>query len=114
MFIPVRPVARHRCVTEVEHGIALFDLDYTLLGGDATYQWIHFLIDRGALDRETCEAELERFYRIAPYFPVGQDAWILVLERHGDRGATAIVTGAAAVPSSDWPPATGSTSTRSR
>jgi HAD superfamily hydrolase (TIGR01490 family) len=43
-------------------GIALFDLDYTLLGGDATYQWIHFLMDRGALDRETCGAELERFY----------------------------------------------------
>ena len=27
-------------------GIALFDLDYTLLGGDATYEWIHFLIGR--------------------------------------------------------------------
>ena len=43
-------------------GIALFDLDYTLLGGDATYEWIHFLIRRGVLDRETFAGELERFY----------------------------------------------------
>jgi HAD superfamily hydrolase (TIGR01490 family) len=43
-------------------GIALFDLDYTLLGGDATYEWIHFLMRLGVLDRATYEAELERFY----------------------------------------------------
>ena len=43
-------------------GIALFDLDYTLLGGDATYEWIHFLIGLGALDRASYEAELEQFY----------------------------------------------------
>lgn len=43
-------------------GIALFDLDYTLLGGDATYEWIHFLIDLGVLDRGIYEGELERFY----------------------------------------------------
>ncbi len=43
-------------------GIALFDLDYTLLGGDATYEWIHFLMRLGVLDRATHEAELERFY----------------------------------------------------
>ena len=43
-------------------GIALFDLDYTLLGGDATYEWIHFLIRLGVLDRGTYEAELEQFY----------------------------------------------------
>ncbi len=36
------------------------------------------------------QAELERFYRVAPYFPVSIDSWILVLERNGDRGATAI------------------------
>jgi len=36
------------------------------------------------------QAELERFYRIAPFFPLGQDTWILVLERDGDRGPTAI------------------------
>ena len=44
------------------NGIALFDLDYTLLGGDATYEWIHFLIDLGVLDRETCATKLDRFY----------------------------------------------------
>ena len=43
-------------------GIALFDLDYTLLGGDATWEWIHFLIGQGALDRSSYEAELEQFY----------------------------------------------------
>lgn len=43
-------------------GIALFDLDYTLLGGDATYEWIHFLIGQGVLERESTAAELERFY----------------------------------------------------
>ena len=48
--------------TDRAPGIALFDLDFTLLGGDATYEWIHFLIDRGALERESTAAELERFY----------------------------------------------------
>jgi len=43
-------------------GIALFDLDHTLLGGDATYEWIQFLIRLGVLDRAIYEAELERFY----------------------------------------------------
>ena len=33
-------------------GIALFDLDYTLLGGDATYEWIQFLIRLGVLDAD--------------------------------------------------------------
>ena len=36
------------------------------------------------------QAELERYYRVAPYFPLGHDSWILVLERDGDRGPTAI------------------------
>ncbi len=36
------------------------------------------------------QAELERYYHVAPFFPLGQDAWILVLERAGDRGPTAI------------------------
>ena len=43
-------------------GIALFDLDYTLLGGDATWEWIHFLIGQGVLDRASYKAELEQFY----------------------------------------------------
>jgi phosphoserine phosphatase len=37
-------------------GIALFDLDYTLLGGDATYEWIHFLVRKGAIDAATHRA----------------------------------------------------------
>ena len=48
--------------TEDGKGIALFDLDNTLLGGDATYEWIHFLIGQGALDRAAYEAKLEEFY----------------------------------------------------
>jgi HAD superfamily hydrolase (TIGR01490 family) len=43
-------------------GIALFDLDYTLLAGDATYEWIRFLIRLGILERETHGAQLDRFY----------------------------------------------------
>jgi hypothetical protein len=36
------------------------------------------------------QAELERRYHVAPFFPLGEDAWILVLERGSDRGPTAI------------------------
>jgi HAD superfamily hydrolase (TIGR01490 family) len=43
-------------------GIALFDLDYTLLGGDATYEWIHFLIRLGILEREVHGVQLDQFY----------------------------------------------------
>jgi len=43
-------------------GIALFDLDYTLLGGDATYEWIQFLIRLGILEREIHGAQLDHFY----------------------------------------------------
>ena len=43
-------------------GIALFDLDFTLLGGDATYEWIHFLIRQGAVERANYEAQLEQYY----------------------------------------------------
>jgi HAD superfamily hydrolase (TIGR01490 family) len=43
-------------------GIALFDLDYTLLAGDATYEWIRFLIRLGILDDEKEGAELDQFY----------------------------------------------------
>ena len=51
-----------RNTTLTAKGIALFDLDYTLLGGDATYEWIQFLIRLGILDRETHGAQLDRFY----------------------------------------------------
>ena len=44
------------------HGIALFDLDYTLLGGDATYEWMQFLMRQGVLDRAVDGAQLDRFY----------------------------------------------------
>lgn len=44
-------------------GIALFDLDYTLLGGDATYEWIHFLIGQDAVERTIYEPQLEQYYR---------------------------------------------------
>ena len=43
-------------------GIALFDLNYTLLGGDATYEWIQFLIRQGVLTAEVHGAQLDRFY----------------------------------------------------
>ncbi len=43
-------------------GIALFDLDYTLLGGDATYEWIQFLMRLGVVERARYEAELDRYY----------------------------------------------------
>jgi HAD superfamily hydrolase (TIGR01490 family) len=44
------------------HGIALFDLDYTLLGGDATYEWMQFLMRHGILDRAVDGAQLDKFY----------------------------------------------------
>ncbi len=33
--------------------LALFDLDHTLLDGDCDEAWVEFLIDRGALDRDS-------------------------------------------------------------
>lgn len=52
----------HAATSRTATGIALFDLDYTLLGGDATWEWIHFLVREGAIDRESYIAELHRFY----------------------------------------------------
>jgi len=43
-------------------GIALFDLDHTLLGGDATYEWMQFLMRRGIIERANVEPRLNRFY----------------------------------------------------
>ncbi len=42
--------------------LALFDLDNTLLACDSDYEWGQFLVDRGALDRETYEAQNAAFY----------------------------------------------------
>ena len=49
--------------TDGGNGIALFDLDYTLLGGDSTYEWIHFLIGQDAVERAIYEPQLEQYYR---------------------------------------------------
>jgi HAD superfamily hydrolase (TIGR01490 family) len=43
-------------------GIALFDLDNTLLGGDSDYLWGCFLAERGVVDREVYALENRRFY----------------------------------------------------
>ena len=43
-------------------GIALFDLDNTLLDGDSDYLWGCFLVEHGLVDREVYESENQRFY----------------------------------------------------
>ena len=42
--------------------LALFDLDNTLLAGDSDFEWAHFLIEQGVLDREVYEARNQAFY----------------------------------------------------
>jgi HAD superfamily hydrolase (TIGR01490 family) len=44
-------------------GLALFDLDNTLLSGDSDYEWAQFLIERGVLERSTYEARNDHFFR---------------------------------------------------
>ena len=43
-------------------GIALFDLDNTLIAGDSDYLWGCFLAENGIVDGETHERENRRFY----------------------------------------------------
>ncbi len=43
-------------------GLALFDLDNTLLNGDSDYAWGQFLARAGAVDREVYERTNLRFY----------------------------------------------------
>lgn len=43
-------------------GIALFDLDNTLIGGDSDYLWGCFLAERGIVDGVYYEQENRRFY----------------------------------------------------
>ena len=62
-------------------GIALFDLDYTLLGGDATYEWIHFLVRKGAIDRSNI-ALLDQYYE-----DYGKGTLDIVAFLHFDFGA---------------------------
>ena len=44
-------------------GLALFDLDNTLLSGDSDYEWAQFLIERGELERSHYEARNDHFFR---------------------------------------------------
>ena len=62
-------------------GIALFDLDYTLLGGDATYEWIHFLVRRGAIDPSNIKL-LDQYYE-----DYGKGTLDIVAFLHFDFGA---------------------------
>ncbi len=43
--------------------LAIFDLDNTLLRGDSDYLWGLYLIDKGAVDRESHQLQNERFYQ---------------------------------------------------
>ena len=43
-------------------GIALFDLDNTLLEGDSDYLWGCFLVEQGIVDGQVYERENRRFY----------------------------------------------------
>ncbi|MBA2410299.1 MAG: HAD family hydrolase [Gammaproteobacteria bacterium] len=43
-------------------GLALFDLDNTLLAGDSDYEWGRFLVDRGVVNAAVYERENRHFY----------------------------------------------------
>ncbi len=43
-------------------GLAIFDLDNTLLNGDSDYLWGQFLVDQGIVDREYYESTNAGFY----------------------------------------------------
>ncbi len=44
-------------------GLALFDLDNTLLSDDSDYLWGCFLVERGLVDGKTYERENEKFFQ---------------------------------------------------
>lgn len=44
-------------------GLAIFDLDNTLLGGDSDHAWGQFLVDRGIVDPVHYRDNNDRFYR---------------------------------------------------
>jgi len=46
----------------VNLGLAIFDLDNTLLNGDSDYLWGQFLVEQGLVEREYFESENQRFY----------------------------------------------------
>jgi HAD superfamily hydrolase (TIGR01490 family) len=68
---------------KVQAGIALFDLDYTLLGGDATFEWIHFLVRKGAIDGGHITL-LDKYYE-----DYGKGTLDIVAFLHFDFGALA-------------------------
>ena len=43
-------------------GLALFDLDNTLIAGDSDYLWGCFLVEQGIVDGKLYESENQRFY----------------------------------------------------
>jgi len=43
-------------------GLAIFDLDNTLLKGDSDYLWGQFLVEQGLVDQAYFESENQRFY----------------------------------------------------
>jgi len=88
MSPPGRPKGEYRSAkregTPVSStGLALFDLDYTLLGGDATYEWIHFLVRKGAIDGRHI-ALLDQYYE-----DYGKGTLDIVAFLHFDFGALA-------------------------
>ncbi|GMG87850.1 HAD family hydrolase [Biformimicrobium ophioploci] len=44
-------------------GLAIFDLDNTLIGGDSDHAWGEYLVQRGCVDGELFRSENDRFYR---------------------------------------------------
>jgi HAD superfamily phosphoserine phosphatase-like hydrolase len=44
-------------------GLALFDLDNTLIAGDSDHLWGDFLVNQGLVDPQTHKAQNELFYR---------------------------------------------------
>lgn len=43
-------------------GLAIFDLDNTLIAGDSDYSWGEFIVEQGLVDADHYRAENERFY----------------------------------------------------
>lgn len=68
-------------------GLALFDLDNTLLGGDSDYLWGCFLVEHGIVDGEHYERENARFYREYQAGTLDIHEWLAFqlrpLTRHG-------------------------------
>jgi len=50
-------------------GLALFDLDNTLIAGDSDYLWGCFLVEQGIVDGKLYESENRRFYDL---YKIGQ------------------------------------------